>query len=109
MNMSFLKVEYDEGDVYEGEWSADGKRNGAGSLKLKSGVTYTGEFENGFFQGSGVLLFPDHSKYEGHFQLGKFHGYGVYIKDGMKFEVAFVITSSQVAGHLCTSNSFCVA
>lgn len=86
--MSFLKVEYDEGDVYEGEWSSDGKRNGVGSLKLKSGVAYTGQFENGFFHGSGVLLFPDQSKYEGHFELGKFHGYGVYVNQGgMKFEV----------------------
>ena len=86
--MSFLKVEYDEGDVYEGEWSSDGKRNGVGCLKLKSGITYTGQFENGFFHGSGVLEFPDQSKYEGHFELGKFHGYGVYVnQEGMKFEV----------------------
>jgi hypothetical protein len=87
--MSFLKVEYDAGDVYEGEWSSDGKRNGVGSLKLKNGVVYTGQFESGFFHGSGILEFPDQSKYEGHFELGKFHGYGVYVnQEGMKFEVS---------------------
>lgn len=86
--MSFLKVEYDDGDLYEGEWSSSGKRNGVGLLKLKSGVTYTGQFEQGFFHGSGVLAFLDGSRYEGCFELGKFHGYGVYVnQDGMKFEV----------------------
>ena len=86
--MAFLRVTYDEGDVYEGEWSADGKRNGPGRLELKSGVVYAGEFQNGLFHGSGVLTLPDGSKYEGHFEVGKFHGYGVYTnQDGMKFEV----------------------
>ena len=89
--MSFLEVQYDEGDEYQGEWSADGKRNGLGSLKLNNGVTYIGEFKNGFFDGSGVLSFPDGTKYEGHFELGKFHRYGVYInQDGMKFEVSML-------------------
>ena len=93
MSVSFLKVVYDEGDEYEGEWSADGKRNGLGSLKLASGVRYTGQFESGFFHGSGVLSFPDGSKYEGHFELGKFHGYGVYVNQhGMKFEVWRVLS-----------------
>lgn len=87
-SVSFLKVDYEEGDSYEGEWSADGKRNGLGSLKLKSGSVYTGQFQNGFFHGSGVLTFPDGSKYEGHFEFGKFHGYGIYVsQEGMKFEV----------------------
>lgn len=89
--MTFLKVSYDEGDVYEGEWNEDGKRNGVGCLKLNSGVTYEGQFENGFFHGCGVLSFPDGSKYEGHFVLGKFQGYGVYVnQEGMKFEVSTV-------------------
>lgn len=86
--MSFLKVIYDDGDIYEGEWSAGGKRSGHGHLELKSGAIYDGQFENGFFNGHGVLSFPDGTKYEGHFELGKFHGYGVYINQkGMKFEV----------------------
>ena len=85
---SFLKVTYEEGDIYEGEWSGDGKKNGPGFLKLKNGVGYRGQFQNGFFHGSGILEFPDGSKYEGQFEMGKFHGYGVYTShDGMKFEV----------------------
>lgn len=83
------KISYDEGDVYEGEWSADGKKQGLGSLKLSGGAEYSGEFVNGFFHGDGVLTFPDGSKYEGHFEVGKYHGFGVYTnKEGMKFEVS---------------------
>ena len=44
------KIQYDEGDVYEGEWSADGKRHGQGVLTFASGARYVGRFVNGFFQ-----------------------------------------------------------
>lgn len=86
--MSVLQVNYDDGDIYDGEWSEDGKRHGKGTLTLKNGVKYCGQFEKGFFHGSGILSFPDGGQYEGSFVLGKFHGYGVYKDgDGMKFEV----------------------
>lgn len=52
------KIQYDEGDVYEGEWSADGKRDGQGVLTFASGARYVGRFANGFFQvGNKLLLF----------------------------------------------------
>ena len=92
--MDNLKVVYDDGDVYEGEWSVDGKRHGLGVLSLKNGVKYCGQFQNGFFHGSGVLSFPGGANYEGNFELGKFHGFGVYSnQEGMKFEVGLQICS----------------
>ena len=57
MALTVQRVEYTQGDVYEGEWSADGKRNGKGRLKMATGAEYAGEFMNGFFHGSGVLRF----------------------------------------------------
>ena len=86
------RISYEEGDVYDGQWSADGKKQGVGMLKLSTGAQYIGDFVNGFFQGEGVLSFPDGSKYEGRFEVGKYHGYGVYLNnDGMKFEVSVLM------------------
>ena len=88
MALTVQRVEYTQGDVYEGEWSADGKRNGKGRLKMATGAEYAGEFMNGFFHGSGVLRFRDGSYFEGHFEYGRYHGYGVYITaDKLKYEV----------------------
>uniref|UniRef100_UPI001EAEFAD8 MORN repeat-containing protein 4-like n=1 Tax=Oncorhynchus gorbuscha TaxID=8017 RepID=UPI001EAEFAD8 len=54
------------------------------------GTCYTGQFENGLFNGCGMLVFPDGSRYEGDFIQGKFQGAGVFsCFDGMKFEGEF--------------------
>lgn len=84
----FQRVEYSEGDVYDGEWSKDGKRNGKGRLKMATGAEYAGMFRNGFFEGAGVMSFRDGSRYEGNFELGRYHGHGVYTAaDNIKYEV----------------------
>lgn len=102
--MSSLRIVYDDGDEYEGEWSVEGKRQGLGVLKLKNGAKYTGHFINGFFHGTGILCFPDMSKYEGNFEFGKFQGYGVYTnQDGMKFEVS----RNSYGGCVCHYNLLC--
>ena len=81
-------IRYTEGDVYDGEWSMEGKRHGKGTLTFANGTKYAGEFVNGFFQGVGVLTFPDGGRYEGQFELGKYQGLGVFNnREGMKFEV----------------------
>ena len=81
-------ISYAAGDVYDGEWSSDGKRHGRGTLTFANGAKYSGEFVNGFFQGSGILAFPDGGRYEGQFELGKYQGLGVFSNtQGMKFEV----------------------
>lgn len=86
------RISYSEGDVYDGEWSGDGKRHGQGTLTFASGAKYRGEFVNGFFQGCGVLVFPDGGKYEGQFELGKYQGLGVFSNEGgMKFEVGHLL------------------
>jgi len=85
-----LKVTYRDGDVYDGQWSEDGKKNGNGKLIFANKAIYTGQFKDGFFDGSGVLMQPDGAKYEGDFQVGKYHGYGVYnASNGMKYEGQF--------------------
>lgn len=83
------RITYDDGDVYTGQWSSDGKRQGKGVLSLSNGVSYRGDFVNGHFQGSGTLSFPDGSLYEGNFEVSKYCGYGVHRnKEGMVYEVS---------------------
>lgn len=85
-----LKVTYDDGAVYDGQWSEDGKRNGIGKLIFDNKTTYAGQFKDGFFEGSGILTQTDGAKYEGDFQVGKYHGYGIYsAPNGMKYEGQF--------------------
>lgn len=82
------RIQYEGGEVYEGEWSAEGKRHGHGVLTFPDRSRFVGQFSQGFFQGPGVLSLPDGGKYEGNFQSGRYHGYGVYTAaNGMKFEV----------------------
>lgn len=85
-----LKVTYEDGDVYDGQWGEDGKRNGIGKLIFVNKTTYAGQFKDGFFDGSGILTQADGAKYEGDFQVGKYHGFGVYsAPNGMKYEGQF--------------------
>ncbi len=88
MSIHKSRVSYNEGHLYDGQWSKEGKREGRGLLCLSDGTKYCGEFVNGFYAGHGVLSFPDGSLYEGSFELGKFSGHGLYKnKDGVLFEV----------------------
>ena len=82
------RIRYSEGDVYEGQWSSEGKREGKGKLQMSTGDHYSGEFMNGFFHGLGVLVHSDGGKYEGSFELGRYHGHGIYThSDRTKYEV----------------------
>eukprot|EP01147_Barroeca_monosierra_P010132 gene10132-2298_t len=83
-------VEYNEGDKYQGEWNAEGQRDGFGILTFADGARFVGYFQNGLCNGKGILTFPDNSKYEGDFENGKYNGYGIYQRaDGMKFQGQF--------------------
>lgn len=42
--------------------TAAGLRHGLGQLTFTDGTCYTGQFENGLFNGCGVLVFPDGSR-----------------------------------------------
>ena len=86
------RIRYSEGDVYEGQWSSEGKREGKGKLQMSTGDHYSGEFMNGFFHGLGVLVHSDGGKYEGSFELGRYHGHGIYThSDRTKYEVKLYI------------------
>ena len=101
------RIKYDDGDLYEGEWSAEGKRHGKGVLTFTSGVCYSGDFVGGFFQGRGVLKFSDGARYEGNFEVGKYHGYGVYTaSNGMKYEVRRVYMSYALPNIVCLTHNF---
>ena len=43
------RIVYEEGGVYDGEWSEDGRRHGRGRLSLPDGSNYKGQFSAGFF------------------------------------------------------------
>ena len=48
---SVERVKYKEGgEVYEGDWSEEGRRHGKGCLSFADGSKYTGQFSAGFFQ-----------------------------------------------------------
>ncbi len=49
--------------------AAAGLRHGLGQLTFSDGTCYTGQFENGLFNGCGVLIFPDGSRSALHFLL----------------------------------------
>ncbi|XP_057289573.1 MORN repeat-containing protein 4-like [Hydractinia symbiolongicarpus] len=81
---------YPEGDVYEGDWSHEGKKHGIGQLKLLDGSVYEGRFQHGLFNGVGTFKFADGSFYQGEFSNGLYNGHGIYVRcDGMMFEGAF--------------------
>lgn len=98
MTLFVERIDYESGEMYDGEWNEDGRRHGKGCLTFKDGSKYRGQFTAGFFQGLGELVFAgERAKYEGEFQVGKFHGYGVYqSSSGMKYEGQFV--DGQVKG-----------
>lgn len=50
-----------DGNVYDGQWT-HGKMTGVGKLTNKAG-TYTGELQNGLFDGFGIMVYNDRSTY----------------------------------------------
>ena len=56
---------YPEGDVYEGDWSKEGKKHGIGKITFYDGSMYEGRFMNGFFSGYGTLRLADGTVYTG--------------------------------------------
>jgi hypothetical protein len=71
----FGKIQYANGDTYEGEFYDD-KREGFGIYIWKAGGKYIGESFQNTFQGFGVMTFADGTKYVGDFKDGEFEGEG---------------------------------
>ena len=64
--------------VYYGQ-IIDGKRNGTGVWKYKSGRLYQGQFLNDLREGNGKEKFTNFHIYQGTYKQGKMHGKGVYL------------------------------
>lgn len=87
-DINFKRVEYDGGDVYEGE-ILNGKRHGRGTYTWANGDTYEGEWKNGKRCGRGKLVEYGKSpsgetymkySYDGEWLDSKEHGHGICVE-----------------------------
>jgi hypothetical protein len=69
------KMEYENGDVYEGQW-ADGLRHGKGKITFVNKSSYDGNWSNGQINGRGVYTYFNGNVYNGLFENGLPMGYG---------------------------------
>ncbi len=74
----FKRIEYDGGDVYEGE-TRNGKRHGKGKYTWSDGSFYDGEWKDGKKDGNGKQSHPDGSCYDGGWKDDKMDGFGVLV------------------------------
>jgi hypothetical protein len=77
------RVQYANGDVFEGFYDANQKRKGKGTYTYKGEdqitTAYEGDWVNGLKEGYGTQTYPDGSRYLGQFEAGMIHGDGSYI------------------------------
>jgi hypothetical protein len=94
--------------TYDGEWKED-ERSGNGTLMLKDGEKYVGEFRNGLYHGHGVLTFSENNvneraNYDGDWKHDKRSGNGTLTwKDGQKYVGEFQNDNRHGHGVLTTS------
>ncbi len=101
-------VTYSNGDTYNGEVSAaDGKRNGHGRYRWKSGAVYEGEFRDGKKHGFGTQCYSDGSSYKGNWRNNQWNGQGIYHTpaDSEVYEGEFKDGKRHGKGILCDSSS----
>jgi hypothetical protein len=63
--------------VFKGVLS-NGRPDGDGTLVVRTGLSYAGQWIDGRMHGHGVLRLEDGDRYEGDFVAGKMHGVGKY-------------------------------
>lgn len=90
---------FDNGDVYEGDFSGF-YRSGSGKMTYAaSGDVYTGSFAEDKIDGYGVYRAADGSVYEGEFSDGKKNGSGKYTwSDGSVYEGGFLDNRKEGTG-----------
>jgi preprotein translocase subunit SecG len=69
------KMEYENGDVYEGHW-VDDLRHGKGKITFVNKSSYDGNWSNGQINGRGVYTYFNGNVYNGLFENGLPMGYG---------------------------------
>ena len=93
-DINFKRVEYDGGDVYEGE-ILNGKRHGHGTYTWADGDTYEGDWKDGKRCGRGNLIQYGKSptgetymkySYDGEWLEGKEHGHGICVEGDFGME-----------------------
>ena len=71
-------IEYGDGDVYEGNVLANGKKDGSGTYKYKDGTVITGNWKKNVLSGKVTIDYPDGDQYIGNVKNGKKSGKGTY-------------------------------
>ncbi len=93
-DINFKRVEYDGGDVYEGE-ILNGKRHGHGTYTWADGGTYEGDWKDGKRCGRGKLIQYGKSltgetymkySYDGEWLDSKEHGHGICVEGDFGWE-----------------------
>ena len=74
-------IEYDDGDVYEGNVLSNGKKDGAGTYTCEDGTVIKGTWKKDVLSGKVKIKYPDGDKYVGNIQNGKRSGSGTYYYD----------------------------
>ena len=84
-----MKITYDNGDVYEGNF-VENVKEGKGIYKYSNGDRYEGEFFEDQKDGYGIYYYKNGEKYEGEYKNDKKHGHGIYYYlDGDRYEGEF--------------------
>lgn len=77
-----------DGSTYSGDIQ-DGMFQGHGVQKFPSGMIYRGEFQDGYWHGQGELESPADWRYAGDFQKGAMAGHGVHEHRKARYEGEF--------------------
>jgi uncharacterized protein (TIGR02145 family) len=87
------KVIFQNGDIYEGEWSGFEKNdfyywqiNGQGKMIYKNGDIYEGKFKNDELSGNGKMIYKNGNVYSGNWLGSKPNGFGNMIYSNGKVE-----------------------
>ena len=79
------------GQVYQGQWNQDGKKQGYGVLITENGSKYDGYWMDNQFNGLGRLIYNNGDFCEGNFIKGMLEGKGVLVRvNGEKYKGSFV-------------------
>ncbi|MDR2778075.1 MAG: hypothetical protein LBB13_01025 [Rickettsiales bacterium] len=86
-NVEVVRREFANGDIYEGEFNDDGKREGIGKCFYSDGDVYEGEWLNDRKDGKGKQIYANGDIYEGEWENDDMCGKGRYMwVDGEIYE-----------------------